>query len=308
MPCFNYGAYIEEAVVSVLEQDDRDWELVIVDDGSTDDSLKRAKQFTDPRIRVVHQPNAGVSAARNTGLRVASGAHIAFLDADDRYLPRRISSTREVLELHPELDMVVTNFRRFEHSTSAVLGTQFDLVPEWRDLPLTVLNPVGVSGSPVHRIEGSPVREFSRLPLAIVWVQLVTIRGTLARSASFPPGVRICEDSWYLYRLMQKHARIGILDEVLTELRRHGHNSFTNPSDALLPEFTMYCGLANEAESTEARSAFLAAANRMRIGLGYHYRHHDDRRSALAWYIQAAMHGPARTRALSGIVATLIGR
>lgn len=88
IPCYNHGHYLPHAVNSVLAQTFTDWEAIIVDDGSTDNTREVAAQFTDERVRYVHQENRGLSGARNTGIRAAQGAYLAFLDADDEWEPR----------------------------------------------------------------------------------------------------------------------------------------------------------------------------------------------------------------------------
>lgn len=87
MPCYNASSHLSTSVGSVLAQTRADWELVIVDDGSTDASWTalQALAAADPRIRVFHQANAGAAAARNLGLRQARGPYTAFLDADDTW-------------------------------------------------------------------------------------------------------------------------------------------------------------------------------------------------------------------------------
>src|ERR1700722_9295433 len=80
-----FGQFIEKAVVSVLSQGIDDLELIIVDDGSTDDTLARLARVNDRRIRVEALAKVGVGAARNRGLEIATGKYIAFLDADDRW-------------------------------------------------------------------------------------------------------------------------------------------------------------------------------------------------------------------------------
>jgi len=86
IPCYNYARHVAEAMQSVLDQDFQDWECIVVNDGSTDDSLTVIRSFAarDPRFMVVDQPNSGVAAARNKGASLASGAYFVFLDADDR--------------------------------------------------------------------------------------------------------------------------------------------------------------------------------------------------------------------------------
>jgi len=85
MPCFNAAAHLPESIGSVLAQTFSDWELIAIDDGSTDNTLEWLQAQSDPRISVYSQFNQGVSAARNTGLAKASGLYVAFLDADDTW-------------------------------------------------------------------------------------------------------------------------------------------------------------------------------------------------------------------------------
>ncbi len=89
MPAYNASAFLQQSVASVVSQTFSDWELIIVDDGSTDGTADLADSLavSDSRIRVIHQSNSGVSYARNSGIAAASGDFIAFLDADDAYRP-----------------------------------------------------------------------------------------------------------------------------------------------------------------------------------------------------------------------------
>ena len=90
MPVFNVAPYVAEAVQSVLDQTFTDFELVIVDDGGTDNSIAICQTFDDPRIRIVHQQNRGLAGARNTGIAQGRGDLIALLDSDDRWRPEKL--------------------------------------------------------------------------------------------------------------------------------------------------------------------------------------------------------------------------
>ena len=89
IPAYNAEAYIAETVQSALDQTYRDFEIIVVDDGSTDRTAECLEPFGD-KVRVLRQPNGGVAQARNNGVKASSGAWLAFLDADDLWLPRKI--------------------------------------------------------------------------------------------------------------------------------------------------------------------------------------------------------------------------
>lgn len=101
IPTFNRGWILQAAVDSVLAQTFRDFELIVVDDGSTDDTAEILMSY-GPALRVVRQGNAGVSAARNAGIRSAKGALIAFLDSDDRWLPDKLGCQVDFFNARPD--------------------------------------------------------------------------------------------------------------------------------------------------------------------------------------------------------------
>ncbi len=90
MPAYNAERYIRPAMESLLAQTYSRWELIVVNDGSKDATAAIARSFDDPRIRVIDQPNGGEASARNTALRTMRGEFVAFLDADDAYLPEHL--------------------------------------------------------------------------------------------------------------------------------------------------------------------------------------------------------------------------
>lgn len=101
MPCYNCAAHVENSIASVLAQTCTEWELFVVDDGSTDDSAARIVAVNDPRIHLLRQANAGVSAARNRALHAASSELIAFLDADDTWAPTFLHNMLGALDAQP---------------------------------------------------------------------------------------------------------------------------------------------------------------------------------------------------------------
>lgn len=105
VPTYNYAAYLPRAIESVLVQAFSDWELIVVDDGSRDDTAVVMKRYvqTDARIRYVRQENAGVSVARNHGIRLARGAFVLCFDADDALDAQALVHIYESLTLHPRI-------------------------------------------------------------------------------------------------------------------------------------------------------------------------------------------------------------
>ncbi len=100
VPAYNAERWLHEAVSSVLEQTFTDWELIIVNDGSTDNTLRLAQGYSDERLQVVDQANAGVSAARNAGIKVSRGSILCFMDADDAMLPHNLESRLNYMNEH----------------------------------------------------------------------------------------------------------------------------------------------------------------------------------------------------------------
>ena len=112
VPFFNGARFIRDSVDSVLAQTYEDWELVLIDDGSTDRSSEVARQYSESqptKIRYVEHAghaNRGVTVSRNVAIRHSRGAYVAFLDVDDQWLPRKLSQQVALMEAHPEAIMI----------------------------------------------------------------------------------------------------------------------------------------------------------------------------------------------------------
>ena len=110
IPLYNKRETVVRALRSVLGQTVQDFDLVVIDDGSTDGSVDIVKTFADPRLRIIRQPNSGVSAARNRGVAEAKTGFITFLDADDEWLPTFIESIVALREKLPECGLYSTSY------------------------------------------------------------------------------------------------------------------------------------------------------------------------------------------------------
>ena len=135
LPTFNRSSYLRQALDSVLNQTFEDFEVLVVDDGSTDNTARVVRAIDDPRVRYVYQQNAGRSAARNRGLENARGDLIAFLDDDDEYLPHKLACQVRYLENRPAIDLVASGTQVIDAN-----GTPRTILRGWQDQPsLTLL-------------------------------------------------------------------------------------------------------------------------------------------------------------------------
>ena len=110
IPLYNKELSITNTVQSVLDQTCQDFEIVIINDGSTDGSIKAVEAINDNRIRLIHQENKGVSAARNHGIKEAKYEWIAFLDGDDLWEPNHLEEITKMMKSYPEEKVFVTSF------------------------------------------------------------------------------------------------------------------------------------------------------------------------------------------------------
>ena len=152
IPAYNVSRFIDDAIQCVLAQTFTDFELIIVNDGSTDDTLARCQRYDDPRIRVVDQQNRGLAGARNSGIREARGEFVALLDADDLWLDTKLARHVEHLRAQPDLGV--------SYSASRFMSEDGELLALYQSPQLTGItaetvlcrNPVGNGSAPVLRM------------------------------------------------------------------------------------------------------------------------------------------------------------
>ena len=110
IPLYNKANYIQSCLESVLKQTHKEFEVILVNDGSTDGSEAVVERFQDSRIRLVHQENKGASAARNKGVSLAKHEWIALIDADDYWYPNHLEELQNTIEQFPKADVVCNNY------------------------------------------------------------------------------------------------------------------------------------------------------------------------------------------------------
>lgn len=200
IPCFNYARFLPDAIESSLGQTYARCEVIVVDDGSTDDTRDVAKTYGDS-IRYIYQENAGLSAARNTGIRSSSGGFLVFLDADDRVKPEMVTSSMEVMQR---------------------LGDDFGIVANralWMDEGGEVLGK-----SPQFSAEDSEITTVDLLIRNRFGVTALVRKKIFDQCGFFDEQLRASEDRDMWVRVSASGFRIMRLGEPLFIVRRHGNN------------------------------------------------------------------------------------
>ncbi len=131
-PVFNDSKTIGRAVRSILDQTYKDYEIIVVDDGSTDDTKIEIEKFGED-VKYIYQENSGPAAARNLALKHAKGEWISFLDADDQWLPEKLEKQMELLNSNPELRWCCTNRYQSDGERKAVFGDENKIKDELGD-------------------------------------------------------------------------------------------------------------------------------------------------------------------------------
>ncbi len=176
IPLYNKEAGVATALRSLLSQTYQDFEVIVVDDGSTDGSVAIVETFNDQRIKLIQQQNAGVSAARNRGIAEATGEYVAFLDADDEWMPWFLEEIRTLQEAYPECKAQATNY---------IFNSNGKKSP-------TILRRIPFKGERGVLSNYFEVASYSHPP---VWTSAVCIeRKLLQEVGGFPVGVKAGED------------------------------------------------------------------------------------------------------------------
>jgi glycosyltransferase involved in cell wall biosynthesis len=203
LPTYNRAALLGTAIESVLGQDFRELELIVVDDGSADETEKLVRRYrdSDARVRYVRAEHRGVSAAMNAGIRAASGQFIARIDSDDQWLPDLLETEVSILEARPEIGLVYSR-------------------GQWMDQDLNPLSTV--VGQPPH-FPGDTLR-------SMLWgdatcnITVVVRRECFDRVGFFDESLATSED-WDMWLRAAVHYDFVFVDRVLAHIRRHDGNA-----------------------------------------------------------------------------------
>lgn len=206
IPNYNYAKYIAKAIESVLSQTYQNLEIIVVDDGSKDDSLKVLETFGD-KIRVVCQKKQGVSSARNHGVAVSSGEYVAFLDADDLWHQEKLQKQLDVFAEDNQIGLVHCQLREFNTETGDTIHLHLEGEKGW------VADEILLFEKPVIIGPGSSI---------------LMIREAFDAVGGFDTTLKKASEDWdFCYRVARKY-KVGFLREILVEYRNHGNNGHKN--------------------------------------------------------------------------------
>jgi glycosyltransferase involved in cell wall biosynthesis len=202
VPTYNRKAYVCEAVHSILQQSFTDLEAIVVVDGSTDATIEALGAIQDKRLRIIQQPNAGRSAARNNGIAQSSGEYISFLDDDDRFLPEKLAMQVQFLRENPAVDILGAGLRLVDAQ-----GNPTGVLQPWEDQESLDL---------LSCLYSCPL-----IPSAV----LLRRSSLSLLSGWFDPAMPPSEDKDFFVRLIAAGGRAGWLKELVADYRVHASNS-----------------------------------------------------------------------------------
>jgi glycosyltransferase involved in cell wall biosynthesis len=281
IPCFNQAHFLDEAVDSVLTQTYSEVEVVVVDDGSDDNSYEVAGRH--PGVRRIRQPNRGVAAARNLGLRESSGSCAVFLDADDRLLPHALDVGVEALVKRPQIAFAAGMSRDIREDGQPMQGERQPLVTQDHYLRLLEDCYIWSGSSVIYR------------------------RAAIEAIGGFNESLDAADD-YELYLKLAFSYPVYCHDAVVTDYRRHGSNTTRNPAVVLTSQLEVLRGQRSHLRGRRERAARRIGVRKTRAEHGRalaeqvatKWRRHWHRR-ALRDLMTLARHSP-------GGLATLVGR
>ena len=203
IPAYNCASFIRNTLDTVFQQTCKDYEVVVVDDGSTDNTMEVLSGYGD-RIKLIRQGNKGNSAARNTAIRNSSGEYIAFLDHDDLWLPEKLEKQMSVLKADKSIGLVYSDGYVVD-SNGSIITTFFE------------------SALPQRGEVTQKLFMYYFLPLLSVLVK----KDLVIQAGCFPEDLRICEE-WELFLKISEKAKMEYVDEKLVKYVVHDGNQSRN--------------------------------------------------------------------------------
>jgi glycosyltransferase involved in cell wall biosynthesis len=224
LPTFNRAHFLPEAFASIRQQRFLDWELIVVDDGSTDDTdaVVRESLLGVPQpVKYVKQENQGAYGARNTGVDHAAGEFLAFFDSDDLWLPQHLERCVAALDAVADVDWVYAACRCVDAAGAVVAPTTF----ETNGAPRPFLSLHTRTAGDLRVIDDPAIVECQLTHGLYTGLQNAVIRRDVFRTERFWPEYRVVEDVLFLVRALLRGLRVGYLTDIHVIYRIHEGNS-----------------------------------------------------------------------------------
>ncbi len=299
IPVYNAEAFIDEALESIFAQDYPSFEVIVVNDGSTDATAQRIATHGD-KVRFFEQPNSGgfPGSPRNLGLQHSRGEFICFLDADDIMLPGRLRLQADLLREHFDVGVVFGDYQNFTengHVGSSHFATCPLLTTHLRGRPTVVLGPSDATSLLLRENVGGAGTMMIR-------------RQALEEAPEFSLSFRIGEDFHFYYRILRRFS-LGIANQVTTLRRIHDSNVTGDPLSMLHNVIASRSALCESEHSEENLAALREVVHSCEITLARAYANQGDFGRSITYNLRAMTGGLPRrphwiAAGLRGLVRT----
>jgi len=305
IPCYNYGQFLTEAIKSVLQQEgfDESAEVIVVNDHSSDSNTLRSLSYwetADRRVRVVHNPGrSGAATARNLGIAEASGEWVAFLDADDIWLPEALRARWQVLQTFPNAQWIGADFLRcYEDGTYDAEGFF-----KTRSATHEKLRHAYESGTILRLIK--PVAEFLRMSLG--WTSTIMAKKTLLQSVGGFEGSLGNYEDHHLWIRIAREADFYFVPEVVTWYRDHSMSVSRKEGPPAYWYIVAMRLLLQDPNFRPHRALIRRKLASLFEQNMYYHRTRGERSLAIMAAAQAILHQPTRMVGWRNLVASFAG-
>ena len=276
LPTYNRAGFLNDAFESLDQQTFRDWQLIVVDDGSTDNSRQLVESFQHSRqgrVQYIYQENGGAYAARNRGLDAATGKYIAFYDSDDLWLPHHLQRCVTALEAHPDVDWAFGSCRQVDFATGRTIDpSTFHVGGQ----PRPFLSLQTLADGDLRIITDPATLECQLLHGLYCGLQNSVMKRALFDGRRFDARSKVVDDEMFVIRVLADGQRFAYFMEPHVIYRVHADNSSASATaSSIAKHVEIYGELTSGFEQLLASTPFSARERRaVRKRLGREYFWH----------------------------------
>jgi glycosyltransferase involved in cell wall biosynthesis len=290
IPTYNRAEWLLKSIGSVISQNYSNWELIVWDDGSNDDTEEVVKSFHDDRIHYFKHSNRGVSFARNHAIEKSCGDYIAFLDSDDQWVINKLSQQVNILERYPHIDCLFGNYLNNNVATGET-GVGFTQSKIGLDNLTTELLEKSVYQINAGMPESLAISNF----LLIIQLSSVLVgKHALVKVGQFNENLRNCEDTEYLWRMGLKGIKFAFIDEILINRNKPpgslSSGSVVNRKN-YLSALDACCTEALKIGRVDLIKGLKNAYRNAWLGLLHQYNIQGNRRNSIEAFISSCKYG-----------------